>query len=165
MALLGVDDQMKSAVSVIAVGVVGVHPDALIRLVTSEATAQCHTDLARGLRSDAWPADACDVDALAHVASENDLVLTWGKMSHARDIPSAHEGAVSFDNCEERTEAAALHAISGRIVRQSRVKRKRLLRGLCVRSVVCIRHLKPLSFASLDTARLIAPSSSELWQL
>ena len=140
LALLGVDDQVEGAIGVGSIGVVSVHPDTLARLVTCEAAAKGNADLAGRFRGDARAADACDVHALADVASEDDLVLTWGEVGYARDVASAHERAVCLDNSPEGSVAAALYAVLGRIVRHSFVKRERFLSSLCVRSILSVRH-------------------------
>jgi len=140
LALLAVDDQVEGAIGVGSIGVVSVHPDTLVRLVTCEAAAKGNADLASRFRGDARAADACDVHALADVASEDDLVLTWGEVGYARDVASAHERAVCLDNSPEGSVAAALYAVLGWIVTHSFVKRERFLSSLCVRSILSVRH-------------------------
>src|SRR5258708_8793060 len=140
--VLSVYDQVEGAVGIVAIGVVGVDPHALVLLSTAEAAAQRDADLTGGLGGDARPADARDVDTVAHVAGEDDLVLARSEMSHPRHIPPAHERAVRFDDGPERAVAASLHAILGRVVGQFQVIRPCLFHSFGGGGIVCARHLK-----------------------
>ena len=57
-ALLGVDNQVERAIGKGAIGVVGIYPDALVRLMAGETASQGNADLAGRLSGDARAADA-----------------------------------------------------------------------------------------------------------